>query len=124
MENEIVHHDRKDRKLVRVDEIDHSVWVPVSTRSVRHGHLYDGVHFQIKFDNGYGASVVCHQFSYGGPKGKWELAVTDKNGDIDYSTPITDDVIGWLPWEAVFSVLEKIAELPPEKEDTREEATL
>ncbi|WP_249182454.1 hypothetical protein [Burkholderia ambifaria] len=28
-----------------------------------------------RFDNGYGASVVRHQYSYGGDRGQWELGV-------------------------------------------------
>ena len=54
-----------------------------------------------KFDNGYGASVIRHSFSYGNDRGLFELAVlkfipdTD-DFDLDYDTPITDDVLGSL----------------------------
>lgn len=68
-----------------------------------------------KFDNGYGASVVCSpNHSYGGSEGLWELAVLE-NGFITYDTPITGDVIGWLTEEAVEELLRKIAELPKTK---------
>ena len=66
---------------------------------------------RIQFDNGYGASVVKHEFSYGGKDGLYELAVLDTNGDLTYETPITDDVIGYLRPEDVTDVMEKIQKL-------------
>jgi hypothetical protein len=65
-----------------------------------------------KFPNGYGASVVRHENSYGGRKGLFELAVLDANGDICYSSPITNDVIGWLTIEQVDDLLDDISQLP------------
>ena len=38
--------------------------------------------YEYKFDNGYGASVVCHSGSYGGNKGLYEIAVLDLTGDF------------------------------------------
>ena len=69
-----------------------------------------------KFANGYGASVVCHSFSYGGDKGQKEIAVLKFIGDSDkfdlcYETPITDDVIGYLDEDEVQPILNKIAAL-------------
>jgi len=55
------------------------------------------IHF--KADNGYGASIVQHSFSYGHEEGLWELAVLDKDGKLDYTTPITADVLGYLTEE-------------------------
>jgi len=72
----------------------------------------NGVQARIYFDNGYGASVVCSEFSYGGAQGLYELAVLDKNGQITYSTPITDDVLGYLSKSDVEKVLEDIKNLP------------
>lgn len=40
-----------------------------------------------KFDNGFGASVIA-----GPALGYVELAVLDVNGDITYTTSVTDDV--------------------------------
>lgn len=37
--------------------------------------LNGGIQRVYKFSNGFGASVVKHEFSYGGRKGLWELAV-------------------------------------------------
>ena len=56
----------------------------------------NGKQARIRFDNGYGASVVSHNFSYGGSEGLYELAVLGKDGDLTYDTPVTNDVLGWL----------------------------
>lgn len=71
----------------------------------------EGVVSRIQFENGYGASVVKHSFSYGGDKGLYELAVLDSNSELTYDTPITNDVIGWLRPEDVTEVLIKIQQL-------------
>jgi len=51
---------------------------------------------RMMFENGYGVSVVSHNFSYGGKDGLYELAVLDSNGELTYTTPITSDVLGYL----------------------------
>ena len=56
----------------------------------------NGVAARIMFENGYGVSVVCHSFSYGGKNGLYELAVLDTDGEITYETDVTDDVMGHL----------------------------
>jgi hypothetical protein len=71
----------------------------------------NGIVSRITFDNGYGASVVKHEFSYGGDKGLYELAVLDKDGNLTYDTPITNDVIGYLREIDVTDVMEKIQQL-------------
>ena len=71
-----------------------------------HPHV-EGVISRITFDNGFGASVVKHDFSYGGKDGLYELAVIDKKGDLTYSTPITDDVVGYLNEDEVTGLLEQ-----------------
>lgn len=73
-----------------------------------HPNHLSGVQAVIKFDNGYGASVVCTPYTYGGDRGLYELAVFGKNGHITYDTPITDDVIGYLKEEEVTKILEQI----------------
>ena len=69
-----------------------------------------------RFENGRGASVVCHSFSYGGAEGLWELAVLRLLGgeefSLDYSTPLTSDVLGWLDDADVEEALLQIAALP------------
>lgn len=61
-----------------------------------------------KFDNGYGASVVCNSMSYGGNSGLFEVAVLDKDGNICYDTWVTSDVEGYLDFADVVEVLQKI----------------
>lgn len=80
--------------------------------------LNGGVQKLFKFENGYGASVVSHEFSYGGDEGLWELAVVlvyENEGrllwKLVYYTPITEDVLGWLTWEEVEETLKQIEEL-------------
>ena len=61
------------------------------------------------FTNGYGATVIDD--GYGSEVGLFELAVLDRDGNLDHSTPITDDVIGWLDEDGVQNTLEKIKAL-------------
>jgi hypothetical protein len=70
----------------------------------------DGVHAMVTFDNGYGASVVKTDRSYGGKEGLYELAVLF-DGLISYDTPITNDVIGFLTEDEVTELLQKIEAL-------------
>lgn len=78
--------------------------------------LHGGVQYEFKFANGYGASVVRHDYSHGGPSGSWELAVLDSADRLDYSTPVTDDVLGWLSVEDVRAALAQVAELPSQSD--------
>jgi len=70
-----------------------------------------GVQKVYQFPNGYGASVIRHKGSYGFVKGLWEVAVLDEAGHLDYSTPITDDVLGRLNDSEVDNVLGQISRL-------------
>lgn len=74
--------------------------------------MLDGYQKIYKFGNNYGASVVCSDFSYGGDKGLFEVAVLDLEGKIVYDTPVTDDVIGYLDFDGVAKVLQQIQNLP------------
>ena len=71
-----------------------------------------GIMSRIYFDNGYGASIVQSQFSYGGKIGLYELAILDEEGHVCYTTPITDKVIGYLREEDVSEVMIRIQNLP------------
>ena len=78
---------------------------------VEHPNHIEGVQARIQFDNGYGVSVVCSPYTYGGDKGLYELAVLDSEGNLTYATSVTDDVIGYLRPEDVTDVMEKIQQL-------------
>ena len=65
----------------------------------------------VQFPNGYGASIVQGQYTYGGSEGLYELAVFGKDGDITYDTPITNDVLGHLSEQDVEKTLLDIKNL-------------
>lgn len=94
------------------------------TNSGPHPAGMGGVQTLYQFPNGYGASVVSTPYTYGGEDGLWELAVLNRHGTLDYSTPITSDVLGWLTPEEVEVKLIEIAALPtcPEDCETPEQA--
>ena len=67
---------------------------------------------RIHFDNGWGASVVCHNYSYGGRDGLYELGVLDSAGELHYDNPVADgDVRGYLSEEEVSDLLIQIQKL-------------
>ncbi|WP_397321284.1 hypothetical protein [Pediococcus acidilactici] len=73
-----------------------------------------GLQNQYKFPNNYGASLIYTPGSY-----DLELAVlnfsTNPEGELEYNTPITNDVLGFLTWEKAVEALTKIKELPSNK---------
>lgn len=81
--------------------------------------INNGIQCVFRFENTYGASVVKHDFSYGHELDLWELAVIKFEDDnkwnehwyLNYDTPITNDVIGWLTNEVVLNLLQQIKEL-------------
>src|SRR5262245_46969035 len=70
-------------------------------------HSYNGVQRLYSFQNGWKASVIRHDHSYGHDAGLWELAVLDEHG-VRYDSGITDDVIGWLSEDEVDELLDRI----------------
>lgn len=80
--------------------------------SMSRPHL-GGYQYIFEFSNGYSASVIKNKHSYGGRQGLWELAILDKDGNIVYGSPISNDVIGYLGDTQVSYYLYKIADLPP-----------
>lgn len=69
-----------------------------------------GIVARIYFNNGYGASVVQSQTSYGGDGDLYELAIL-KNRALCYNTHITDDVLGHLTEDQVSDYLRQVQEL-------------
>ena len=67
----------------------------------------DGLQAIMKFDNGKSVSVVKFKGSRGYPN-LWELAVLDIDGQLDYSTPITADVLGNLTEDNVTTAMNKV----------------
>ena len=85
------------------------------TKISRLAKISNGVGLVVDFDNGYGASIVCHDMSYGGPlvegeRNLYELAVLH-NDELCYDTPITDDVLGWQTMEEINKTLKEIEKL-------------
>jgi len=71
-----------------------------------------GIYCRIMFENGFGASIVKHKFSYGGDKGLYEIAVLDDiNGSPIYYTSVTNDVLGHLSEDEVTFHLNEIENL-------------
>jgi len=80
------------------------------------GALFGGFSTQARlfFNNGYGVSVVQGNGAYG----KYEAAVLkgdEKNSNICYSTPITDDVIGCDSTEEITRIMKSIQSLQGDK---------
>jgi len=66
-----------------------------------HPNHPSGIQARMDFDNGYGVSVVCTPYTYGGDKGLYELAVF-KDGHIHYDNKVAmGDVVGYLRSEDV-----------------------
>lgn len=64
----------------------------------------------VKFENGYSASVLRGGMAYT-KNCTYEIAVLDKDGNIDYTTPITSDVLGYLSEDEANSSIEQISNL-------------
>ena len=74
-------------------------------------NVHGGVQHIYKIPNGYGASVIRHEGSYGFDQGLWEMAVLGTEGELCYSTPIADDVIPRLTEQEVMVKLYEIMQL-------------
>lgn len=87
---------------------------PLIERTIHKGKT---IQKQYSFENGYGASVIQGEFSYGGEQGLYELAILHGNPDprlasLCYQTPICNDVMGYLTAEQVEEILLDISVLP------------
>jgi hypothetical protein len=95
-------------KLNQILSLDYKTFDDINFE--KHEEL-GGVVGRIIFENGFGASVVSHIMSYGGKLGLYELAVLDKNEELTYDTPVTNDVLGHLTPEEVTNYLIQIQDL-------------
>jgi hypothetical protein len=77
--------------------------------TVKQGARGQGTQAVVTFLNGYQASIIND--GYGSADGRYELAVMS-NGELDYTTPITSDVLGHLTEQDVLNTCTAIAALP------------
>jgi len=73
-------------------------------------HPCGGIQAVVKFANGYGASVISGPMFYTRPDEPYELAVLYE-GNVCYSTLLTDDVLGYLTADEVTEYLKQIEDL-------------
>lgn len=63
------------------------------------------------FDNGYGVDVAWHPGTYGFNEGLYEIAIISKDEEgvwsLDYDTPLTDDVLGYLDDKGVIETMKE-----------------
>ena len=96
----------KDKQVNLTELFKVSVCLP-HTMTLTEREELGGVQKIFEFPNGYGASVVIHEFSFG-----LELALLDAEHNIIQHSEITDDVCGFLNVDTCNDILEKIARLP------------
>ncbi len=72
-----------------------------------------GIYATMEFDNGFTASVIRNEMSYGNRQGLYELAVI-KNDMITSTTDITSDVEGWLAEKDVDTLLNAMSKMDNE----------
>ena len=68
-------------------------------------------HAKMFFENGYGISVLFGSMFYSNGVDSYEVGVL-KGGTLCYDTPITNNVIGYIPAAEVSDIMRKIQELP------------
>ncbi len=75
--------------------------------------MHGGIQKVYKFENGYGASVVRHEGSYGYADGKWEIAPWDSDKEFIGMTYLdwSDDVKGYLNDPEVDRILRLVQQL-------------
>lgn len=77
-----------------------------------------GIQQLYKFPNGYGASVVRNQFSYGNENGLWEVAMIKFTDDgkffLVYDNDKFNDVVGHLTQDGIEECLRYIKDKAPD----------
>jgi hypothetical protein len=86
-------------------------------------HRIGGKHLIVEFENGYGASVISNEYSYGGPEGLYELGLLHHGSfvydDGEGDTPIGENPVGYLTALDVVNQLDEIRDLPPKNKELR-----
>lgn len=77
----------------------------------RYEEDYSTHHYIVSFPNGYKASIISGPGNYCIDDRPFEVAVLDRDGKICYSTPISDNVIGYCKESDVFGICRKIKRL-------------
>ena len=65
-------------------------------------------HYTTTFKNGYGVSIIRSLYSYGGNEGLYEIAITNKSGEIIYDKFESHDVLGFLDEHEVEQVINEV----------------
>lgn len=73
--------------------------IAVGSCFCQHSRKAGGHRYEVRYPNGYAASIVKHFGSYGAEADLWEVAVLRQDVDgqwrISYDTDITNDVLGF-----------------------------
>tara|TARA_B100001093_G_scaffold117544_1_gene109887 strand:+ start:42080 stop:42391 length:312 start_codon:yes stop_codon:yes gene_type:complete len=90
---------------------------PFGEQAEIHDHLQlpnnDAERYIKNFDNGYSTSVIKNSVSYGGKQGLYEMGVMYEGilTEVPGITVENDTVIGWLEFEEVIELMNKIENL-------------
>lgn len=69
-------------------------------------------HMVVMFDNGFGASILRSEFTYGGPEGLFEIVVVLEDGTPSENDPVgKGEIIGWLTEADVITTAQKVSEI-------------
>ena len=66
----------------------------------------------VTFENGYSASIISNENSYGGREGLFEIGVLDRNLKFTKMAEFDFDAIGYLDFNEVADILNQIKRLP------------
>ena len=90
-------------------KLDHNIYL------VEKYEMHGGVQYKYLFPNGFGASLIKHEGSYGFDKGLWEIAPLGKEDEFIGMSVLGwyDDVKGHLTAKESKSVLNEIYDLDP-----------
>ena len=79
---------------------------------MKYNKVFDGHQWVLTFQNGYGLSVVCHEHSYGGKEGLFEVGLVHE-GVLCYTHPEWPDAVrGWLTFKDVAALATHVEMYP------------